>query len=400
MAFIVEHEHNAWPDVSLTNYAGRQIADVIDHQTAFKDLLEIAGEGRAIVRELSEVGSKVHPRSIVPQSREETILRSVFLATDADLCRGQPPEKMEWRSRSLRLMLDYMQRSELIEASPDYEYRWACLAKALPDGSPWQCSSDLTTVRAAWGAYQRNDTLNYCLECLMSVVLDLLEDGPQRPSWISEQIADMAMAPLAEAEEFASLPALPKRVSEWAAACARPPEQARAEPWGELSTRQWTDRLEGASTQRDLPSICGFAVRILGRLFSDRGDVGEHPFASIPQATEMAKSHEIHLQRWWNLIASRRDDSTRDFLVRLMLDWVIFRHLRVATRKLASQGVSTYKFRPEQGKLVLVAERLPTATFTAPRIRQAYRILTDLRLVKRTDKGWAITQDGIKAISY
>ena len=85
--------------------------------------------------------------------------------------------------------------------------------------------------------------------------------------------------------------------------------------------------------------------------------------------------------------------------MRLLLDWVIFRHLRVATRKLASQGVSTYKFRPEKGKLVLVAERLPTATFTAPRVRQAYRILTDLRLVSVKDEGWAITDDGIKAIS-
>jgi hypothetical protein len=49
----------------------------------------------------------------------------------------------------------------------------------------------------------------------------------------------------------------------------------------------------------------------------------------------MAHSHEIHLQRWWNLATSHGNDSTREFLVRLLLDWVIFRHLRVATRKLA-----------------------------------------------------------------
>ena len=139
----------------------------------------------------------------------------------------------------------------------------------------------------------------------------------------------------------------------------------------ELSTWQWADRLKSAYDERNLPALCGLAVRVLGRLVTDRGDVHEHPFASIPHATEMARSHEIHLQSWWNLMASRSDDSTRDFLVRLMLDWVIFRHLRVATRKLASQGVSTYKFRPEEGKLVLVAERLPTATFTSPRVRQA-----------------------------
>jgi len=398
MAVIVQHEQNAWPDVRLTNYAGRQIADVIDRQKAFQNLLEIAGEGRATVGNLSEIGSKVHPTSIEPRSREETILRSIFLGTDADLCRGQALEQMEWRSRSLRLMLDYMQRSELIEESPDYEYRWACLAKALPDGSEWPCSPDLTTIRSAWGAYQRNDTLNYCLECLMGVVLHLLEDGPRRPMSISEQIADMAMAPVAATEEFASMHALPKHVSQWVNACERAPEQARADPWGKLSTWQWADRLQDACTERDLPAICGLAVRVLGRLVTDRGEFRKHPFESIPHATEMAQSHEIHIQRWWSLIASHSEDSTKNFLVRLLLDWVIFRHLRVATRKLAGQGVSTYKFRPEMGKLVLVAERLPEATFTAPRVRQAYRILTDLRMVKREDEGWAITQDGIKAI--
>ncbi len=399
MAMLVEHEQTSWPDVSLTNYAGRQIADVIDRQTAFQTLLEIAVQGRATVGELSKVGSKVHPMSIEPRSREETILRSVFLGTDADLCRGQAPEQMGWRNRTLRLMLDYMQRSEIIEESPDYEFRWACLAKALPDDSPWKCSPDLTTVRSAWGTYQRNDTLNYCLECLMGVILDLLEDGPRRPRSLSEQIADMAMAPMGGTKDFGGSRALPKRVSQWITACERPLKDARAEPWGEMSTCGWVDRLESACDERNLPTLCASAVRVLGRLVTDRGDVNEHPFASIPNAREMAQSHEIHLQSWWNLIASRGDDSTRDFLVQFLLDWVIFRHLRVATRKLAGQGVSTYKFRPEEGQLVLVAERLPTATFTAPRVRQAYRILADLHLVKREDEGWSISQDGIKAIS-
>jgi hypothetical protein len=395
----VEHEKSAWPDVSLTTYAGRRIADVMDRQTAFQDLLEIAIQGRATIGELSKVGSKVHPTSIEPRSQEETILRNLFLGTDVDLCRGQLPAQTEWRSRSLRLMLDYMQRSEIIEESPDYEFRWACLAKALPNDSPWKCTSDLATVQSAWGAYQRNDTLNYCLECLMGVVLDLLEGGPQRPRSLCEQIANMAMAPVGATEEFASLSALPKRVSRWIAACERPPKDARAKPWGELSTWQWADRLQTACDERDLPALCGLAVRLLGRLVTDRGDFNEHPFSSIPHAMEMTQSHEIHLQRWWNLINSHGDDDTKDFLAQLLLDWVIFRHLRVATRKLAGQNVSTYKFRPEEGKLVLVAERLPTATFTSPRVRQAYRILADLRLVRLVAKGWTIAEDGIKAIS-
>jgi hypothetical protein len=112
----------------------------------------------------------------------------------------------------------------------------------------------------------------------------------------------------------------------------------------------------------------------------------------------MAQGHDIHLEQWWSRVDSCRSEQTREFLIQLVIEWIVFRHLRVATRKLAGQGVSTFKFRPEEGKLVLVADRLPKATFTAPRVRQGYRILADLRLVDRSDDGWAITADGARAV--
>lgn len=115
--------------------------------------------------------------------------------------------------------------------------------------------------------------------------------------------------------------------------------------------------------------VPALAVRVLGRLAADRSANGNHPFATIPTAVEMASNHEVHLRRWWDRTESRLTERTAPFLEELLLEWVIYRHLRVATRKLANQGVSTYKYRPEEGRLLLVAERLPLPTFTAPRIR-------------------------------
>ena len=50
---------------------------------------------------------------------------------------------------------------------------------------------------------------------------------------------------------------------------------------------------------------------------------------------------------------SRSSEDTASFLQELLLEWVICRHLRVATRKLANQGVSTFKYRPEEGRPAL-----------------------------------------------
>lgn len=108
----------------------------------------------------------------------------------------------------------------------------------------------------------------------------------------------------------------------------------------------------------------------------------------------MASNHEVHLRRWWDRAESRSSESTGAFLEELLLEWVIYRHLRVATRKLANQGVSTFKYRPEEGRLLLVAERLPVPTYTAPRVRQGFRVAEDLHCIRRTTAGAEISEIG------
>ena len=68
------------------------------------------------------------------------------------------------------------------------------------------------------------------------------------------------------------------------------------------------------------------------------------------------------------------------------------------TRKLANQGVSTFKYRPEEGRLLLVAERLPKPTYTAPRVRQGFRVAEDVHCIRRTTAGAEISEIGKAAL--
>lgn len=145
---------------------------------------------------------------------------------------------------------------------------------------------------------------------------------------------------------------------------------------------------------RDTGLIVALAARVLGRLATDTGTWRAHPFETIFNAEDMANKYEVHLKSWCDRATRGANQETRDFLQELILEWVLFRHLRVATRKLANQGVSTYKYRPEEGQLLFIAERPPLPTFTAPRVWQAFRILEDLHCLSRVNNFLELSADG------
>jgi hypothetical protein len=393
---IRDHDEAVFPDVTLTNYAGRRLGEALDLQDGFARLAEVAREGSASVSELVSIGAAVHPRSIEPEL-EQSLLRGLLLGTDDELCQTQRPEHRHWRQISLRLMLDFLVRSDVLVSKPDAEFRWACASDALPSGAVWTTTPDLAVVRTCWGTYQRNDVLNFALECLFWVVLVKLDESSWPPRGLAHHMADTAASSLTTST--AVLPPLADTVNEWVRQCERPPAELANDAWGDSSTRRWVDLLVAARKTSDWVTVCGLAARILGRLCSDRGGVSQNPFVDIPGAAEMASSREVHLQRWWSRVEHRHDQNTREFLAELLLEWIIYRHLRVATRKLAGQGVSTFKFRPEEGKLVLAADEFVTPTFTTPRLRQGFGVLADLGLAVSDPSGWTVTADGVRQVA-
>ncbi len=189
---------------------------------------------------------------------------------------------------------------------------------------------------------QRNDLLNYCLECLFYAGLQEIDITSRRPAELVKVLADRAMADIPGDANSPTLPALPIKVADWIAATRLPDTPPGGDSWGPLSTWALADRLESAVADADMDVVPGLAVRLLGRLATDRGRCGgSNPFAPIPNAVEMASNHEVHLRRWWDRTESRSSEGTAAFLEELLIEWVIYRHLRVATRKLANQGCIT-----------------------------------------------------------
>jgi hypothetical protein len=382
LGVLLEHGSTTWPDVQLSNYAGKRIAQTLDGKQAFEELKELALQGTARLSDLGRLGKAVHPTAMEPDSEEATLLRRIFFGDDSELCQGQQSDHIRWRRQSLLLMLHYLREAGPIGRDLAYEFRWGCACRHLPDGREWIIPAALADVARAWAAYQRNDLLNYCLECIFYAALHEVDREPRRPAELVALLTSQAMASLPDKGELPSLPALPKTVSEFITA-TRLPDAAGADPWGAASTWAMADRLQAAVASNDMTDAMALAVRILGRLATDRGDCASQPFAPIPNAVEMASNHEVHLRRWWDRVESRATERTSEFLNDLLLEWVLFRHLRVATRKLANQGVSTYKFRPEEGRLLFVAERPPKPTYTAPRVKQGFRVMEDLHCIDR-----------------
>jgi hypothetical protein len=393
LGVVREHGAATWPDVQLSTYAGKRIAEALDKQAAFLELKELAVQGNAKLSDLSRIGKDIHPNAIAQDSEEALLLRQLMFGDDSALCQGQSPESIHWRRTSLLLMLHYLRACGSVEGDIAGKFRWSCMARRLADGKAWTIPPSLTDAVHAWGAYQRNDLLNYCLECLFFAVLQEVDRIELRPGEVARRIAERAMAGISGDADYPAFSSLPATVAGWLAASREPVVGDADIAWTPLSTRALADRLAAAVNSNDCDAIPALAARILGRLAVDRTE-GGHPFAPIPSAVEMASNHEVHLRRWWDRAESRASERTASFLEELLLEWVIYRHLRVATRKLANQGVSTFKYRPEEGRLMLVAERLPRPTYTAPRVRQGFRVAEDLHCIQRANGAAELSETG------
>lgn len=80
-----------------------------------------------------------------------------------------------------------------------------------------------------------------------------------------------------------------------------------------------------------------------------------------------------------------------DFLRWLLLYWGIDTHLRVALRKLRGQSQSTFRIRPADRGLEVIA--IPPAVHTRPRFNQAVRVLKDLGALVHAESGRWIPSD-------
>jgi hypothetical protein len=396
LGVFVEGVDQVDPDRQLTNYAGVPLARCAGE--TFDLLLDIAARRKGRVRDLARVGGRVSLSAIPEGSQEERLLRQLVLEGETDLSKGQVSSSRLLRRRSMQLALHYVAACDAAtKAVPRkdlaYEFRWGCHARRLPDGSPWIVPAELEGVFTAWGSYHRNDTMNYALEALHWACLRHLDDQPMRPTRLAREVVGTGCAAIEKTETWPKAAALQGSVDKYLSACEQPERKNQGEPWGIDSTWSWVTAMEAAVAAEDDAAAVGWAVRVLARLATDRGPINQRPFETLAGAEEMAAAHDVTFGRWLARTRTRAQEPLAAFLSDLLLEWVLFRHLRVATRKLASQGVSTFKFRPEEGELLLIAEP-PRPTLTTPRLRQAFRFLEDLHYIVSDQDAMRITSAG------
>lgn len=359
-----DEEHKA-PDRQLTTYAGVKLAESVESIQAFRDLRAIAGTGAKVaVAELAALGRVVHPGRIDPDGEEARLLRGLLLGDDDDLCAGQPAAIRRQRRQSLALALHYLAHGDLEQTGSAWEFRWCVLASQTHGGRPWHPPAALRTSALAWATYAQNELLNYALECVLWAALQVLDAEPCPPRELAARLAAAACGALSVPEGDPA-DALPEALGD--AIDAHRPLAARP--------------LYTALGKTDTPDAkAGRAVRLMLQVAADRGRyAGVTPFSTVPHGVEIVQAREIHLEAWWQRADAARNERTREFLERLVLDWVLYRHLRVATRKLATQHDYTFRFRPEAGLLFKCSDMEPT--FTNPRLYQGIRMMADVGLV-------------------
>src|SRR5262245_3720337 len=205
LGLIATDSDHQYPDFKLTSYAGLRVADSLSTDRGFKELFDLAMAGKARFSELASLGAKVSPSAIKRGSNEENLLQKLFVANDDELCRAQDGNGRTWRRALIRLVLSYVRDSQLVEPDFDYEFRWACMSDALPDGRKWDLPESLRSVVSAWGVYQRNDLLNHALESLFWVVLRRLDEKPFTLKQIIKHAADRACAGIPASNENSSV---------------------------------------------------------------------------------------------------------------------------------------------------------------------------------------------------
>lgn len=378
LGLMREDREYKYPDRQLTTYAGRPLAEAVHR--SFEDLLEVAGR-RVTVSQLADLGKRVGPSAITPGGKEETMLRHLFLGEGESASRGQSADGRAARRRSLLLMLKFAEDcGDTVDNEFSTEFRWACSARTGRDGRAWRLDGDLEAARRGWAAYHGNDLMNAALESLFWLVLRRIEDDKLRPRQVAAAVAELACGSSHRRQDDIRLNGT---VGDWVAACSESAAKRSLRSGNDVRTRTWADDLFNAVSEEDDGLVAHWAVRLLGRLAASRGREED----ALSTFSSVTRAYEVHRDALCQRTEKRAGEPLALFLETLILEWVLYRHLRVATRKLAAQGVSTFKFRPEEGVLINVADEIPEPSLTNPRVRQAHRILVDLHYLEETESG-------------
>lgn len=384
LGLLVSDEEHSYPDIQLSTYAGKPLAESVSQQPAFHRLAEIALNGSATVADLAAVGEKVGPSSIDPDSEEHQQLCGMFWGEDDSLCRSQSAASRICRRNTLLALLAFAEATTPATDDVVELFRIASAQHRL-EPAPWaQRKPDVDAFLYGWADYQWNEYVNYALESLLWAVIQLVGEQPSQANYLATTLTDMALS---------HTPATDLSVKGFIQRCATIRDK-NGEESELLTAASLKQSIRQSIRHKEVETTVRLAVSLLSHLITATDPSSETLFQTIPGAQELIQSHRIHLLSWRSRVSAASSQDIASFLNQFFTEWVINRHLIVATRKLASQGVQTYKFAPDDRVLIcLTTEEVPPGP-TNPRLRQGLQMLQDLDYIEDVDGLLNVTKRG------
>ena len=299
------------------------------------------------------------------------------------------------RRRTLKIILSLAENLSACGASIDIEqFRGCTYSGALPNKATWELSDRLQKSRQQWAVYQRNEVLSLAIQGIFFVILDAYEESGERFQSVSDLVLWFLEMP--EVEQIGSFFPLDSSVAAMKSAVTS---------WFPDMVDWTNDNHEiHLATQIELLSHKGKSVTnrsaiLLSSLkvliaLQSRPETKEG-YGDFVFPPNYLNAYPINLQTFNHHSSNTWDNLTiREWIGWLAASWGINTHLMVALRKLRGQSQSTFRIRPSDNGLEIIA--VPGAVFTSPRFWQALRILKDMGALVRNGNVWETSALGKK----
>lgn len=367
--------------VKYTRQIGQVIAESASSSIDQESFFNVV-ESDSVTAEDLDALSGLCPCQLSNNPEEQKILGELFFARDLFVNEEALPRR---RSLQSILQLSQLLYKEGIELS-EMIFKACSYSGSLPSGVAWPVLKPLAGNRQKWAIYARNEYLSNAVQGLFFVLLDAYEASEKRfdtgdkvVSWfLGTDEAKEALVALGANRNFSDCVEEAKRylpaIENWSDSDH---EVQLAELVVQLSRAR-----KSAGNRRDIVIA---AIKIIIAL-SARESPEENPYGDIVFDDSYFQYYPINLRSFHYHLKSTWTSMTLEQVLRwVQTAWGIDVHLRVALRKLRGQSQSTFRIRPSDRGLEVMA--VPPAVHTRPRFNQAVRILKDIGALEKSESG-------------
>jgi hypothetical protein len=322
-----------------------------------KLFLATAAKGSVSNKGLAELAPLV-PSGIAVEGAERDCYEKLLFARS-----GSPRAADQERRRSLLLILSLTERLGHVPSRD--EIRWALYSQVDAAGPiPHWPTDELERHRQRWWVYQANDLTHICYEALLKFTLDQLESyaaGVPLATLLAQVVLSLKTAASGWSGSWAS----------FRQGCAPQNTQVEEALCGQVLKGARTDTICSAEAALD-------ALKLLAIVHSrvrTASTIREELKALDPTFFHSVLTESTFLE------ANATTEMT-DFVLKLLEERIIRRHLWVAMRKLRFQSDYTFLIEADDGKVRLRVKDGPV--FTNPRLGPALTFLQDIHLLGET----------------